>query len=141
MFRALDYFVYAYVLLINLKVGRFRRDLIVWLDSKQVESFLPSVFEKPSILRLWSMADWPLMARLHLRIVIFAFTDPKNLIAIPVKTTHLNCDSISSVSNFHDFNGTVLRLAPLAQKKTAPVKHSKFCKNRNERFLQADVSE
>ena len=49
MFRALDYFVYAYVLLINLKVGRFRRDLIVWLDSKQVGSFLPSVFEKPSI--------------------------------------------------------------------------------------------
>ena len=57
MFRALDYFVYAYVLLIRLKVGRFRRDLIVWLDSKQVGSFLPSVFEKPSILRLWSMAD------------------------------------------------------------------------------------
>lgn len=45
MFRTLDYFVYAYVLLIRLKVGRFRRDLIVWLDSKQEWRFLPSVFE------------------------------------------------------------------------------------------------
>lgn len=100
------------------------------LDSKQEWSFLPSVFEKPSILRLWSMADWPLMARLNFRIVIFALTDPKNLLAIPVKTPHLKCDFISLVSNFHDFNGTVLRLAPLAQTKTAPVKLSKFGKNR-----------
>lgn len=55
MFRTLDYFVYAYVLLIRLKVGRFRRDLIVWLDSKQEWRFLPSVFENHQfyVCRAW----------------------------------------------------------------------------------------